>query len=108
VKKRGIPDTSLERKFKARKAEDLPTKKNPVDRLSKTRANASGSLFTAIEKHVLYNWIEYMRRRYIPPTPIELRSQVIQHNYRGDALCGLQVYYRILLLLVVVHYCNAI
>lgn len=67
-----IPHNTLKYNFLKRANVHAP------DQLAKQQKRAdAASLLTAIEKRTLYDWIEYMRKRFLTPTRDDLRAQVL-------------------------------
>jgi hypothetical protein len=76
--KKNVPLTTLKRRFK-RQLEAETSGKTEVEQQKtkkKKRADARSHL-TGAEKKVVYDWIEYMRQNYFPPTRLEVRFQVL-------------------------------
>lgn len=75
--KKGLDTQTLKRHFVKRLEVEQSTKgaKEGKQADTKRRADAVG-LLNGIEKKALYDWSEYMRQYYSPPTSTELRGQV--------------------------------
>lgn len=74
---RGVPVPTLRRRVKKRMNEQLSTE-SAVEREeagTKRKADARG-LLKGIEMRVLYDWADYMRKYYSPPTSAEVRAKV--------------------------------
>ena len=77
AKKYKVPPQTLKDRFK-RRLDNASSGTTAVEQRSeqtKKKADARGQ-FTGIEMKVLYDWIEFMRQQYLPPTRSELRYQV--------------------------------
>lgn len=70
-----VPERTLKDHFLRRLADSSSGVEDHAEK--KKRADARGKL-KATEMRLLYDWIDYMRRKYLPPTRLELRYQVNQ------------------------------
>jgi hypothetical protein len=76
VRHSNVPLSTLKDHFKKRLHEARLSPKALQANESKSRSDAR-SFLTGREKRSLYDWIEYMRQRYTPPTRLEVRCQVL-------------------------------
>ena len=77
----GVPPTTLRRRFTQR-MENTALGVTVTDQKTtkKRKRSQAHSMFTKAEKKTLYDWIEYRRKHYRPPTRFEFRCQVDQNN----------------------------